>query len=209
MNVYPLIEAEKRGRRNVTRACELLKVSRTAFYAYLSRPSGGTRTTRTWPRRSRPCTRNPRAAAALRGCTLSCAAAGSGMAASGWPAPAGTARCLLPVSLTFRQRSSYRVSHVRPLARGANRGSLRDSHPRTTPNSDAGPRWAGQPLPRPSAASAWPQRSRAEAYRRGMLANWVNGCTTRGRPPASGHARHQRRRPSRGLRYSPHAGRQP
>jgi putative transposase len=39
VNVYPFIEAEKRGRRNVTRACELLKVSRAAFYAYLSRPS--------------------------------------------------------------------------------------------------------------------------------------------------------------------------
>ena len=36
MNVYPFIEAEKRCRRNVKRACELLKVSRAAFYAYLS-----------------------------------------------------------------------------------------------------------------------------------------------------------------------------
>ena len=33
MNVYPFIEAEKQGRRNVKRACELLKVSRTAYYA--------------------------------------------------------------------------------------------------------------------------------------------------------------------------------
>jgi hypothetical protein len=40
VNVYPFIEAEKRCRRNVTRACELLKVSRAAFYAYLSGPSG-------------------------------------------------------------------------------------------------------------------------------------------------------------------------
>ena len=40
MNVYPFIEAEKRCRRNVKRACELLKVSRAAFYAYLSGPSG-------------------------------------------------------------------------------------------------------------------------------------------------------------------------
>jgi putative transposase len=36
VNVYPFIEAEKRCRRNVKRACELLKVSRAAFYAYLS-----------------------------------------------------------------------------------------------------------------------------------------------------------------------------
>ena len=39
MNVYPFIEAEKRGRRNVKRACELLKVSRAAFYAHLAGPS--------------------------------------------------------------------------------------------------------------------------------------------------------------------------
>jgi transposase InsO family protein len=40
VNVYPFIEAEKRCRRNVKRACELLKVSRAAFYAWLSGPSG-------------------------------------------------------------------------------------------------------------------------------------------------------------------------
>ena len=39
MNVYPFIAAEKRGRRNVKRACELLKVSRAAFYEYLKGPS--------------------------------------------------------------------------------------------------------------------------------------------------------------------------
>lgn len=39
MNIYPFIEAEKRCRRNVKRACELLKVSRAAFYQYLSGPS--------------------------------------------------------------------------------------------------------------------------------------------------------------------------
>jgi transposase InsO family protein len=32
VNVYPFIEAEQAQRRNVTRACALLKVSRTAFY---------------------------------------------------------------------------------------------------------------------------------------------------------------------------------
>ena len=35
MNIYPFIEAEKKGRRNVKRACELLVVSRTAFCAHL------------------------------------------------------------------------------------------------------------------------------------------------------------------------------
>ena len=33
MSVYPFIEEEKQGRRNVKRACELLKVSRAAYYA--------------------------------------------------------------------------------------------------------------------------------------------------------------------------------
>jgi transposase InsO family protein len=33
--VYPFIEAEKAGRRSVKRACELLKVSRAAFYGHL------------------------------------------------------------------------------------------------------------------------------------------------------------------------------
>jgi hypothetical protein len=36
VNVYPFIEAEKVCRRNVKRACELLKVSRAAFYQHLA-----------------------------------------------------------------------------------------------------------------------------------------------------------------------------
>jgi transposase InsO family protein len=39
VSVYPFIEAEKAGRRNVSRACVLLKVSRAAFYAHLKGPS--------------------------------------------------------------------------------------------------------------------------------------------------------------------------
>jgi transposase InsO family protein len=38
VNVYPFIEAEKAGRRNVKRACELLQVSRAAYYAHRSGP---------------------------------------------------------------------------------------------------------------------------------------------------------------------------
>jgi hypothetical protein len=38
VSVYPFIEAEKAGSRNVKRACELLKVSRAAFYQHLSGP---------------------------------------------------------------------------------------------------------------------------------------------------------------------------
>jgi hypothetical protein len=33
VNVYPFIEAEKAQQRNVKRACELLEVSRAAYYA--------------------------------------------------------------------------------------------------------------------------------------------------------------------------------
>jgi transposase InsO family protein len=39
VNVYPFIEAEKAGRRNVKQACALLKVSRAAFYQHLAGPS--------------------------------------------------------------------------------------------------------------------------------------------------------------------------
>jgi transposase InsO family protein len=36
VSIYPFIEAEKACRRNVKRACELLKVSRAAFYQHLA-----------------------------------------------------------------------------------------------------------------------------------------------------------------------------
>jgi transposase InsO family protein len=39
VSCYPFIEAEKAGRRNVARACALLKVSRAAFYQHLAGPS--------------------------------------------------------------------------------------------------------------------------------------------------------------------------
>jgi transposase InsO family protein len=39
VTVYPFIEAEKAGRRNVKRACELLKVSRAACYQHRAGPS--------------------------------------------------------------------------------------------------------------------------------------------------------------------------
>ena len=34
MNVYPFIEAEQAGKHNVKRACELMKVSRSAYYQH-------------------------------------------------------------------------------------------------------------------------------------------------------------------------------
>lgn len=39
MTVYPFIEAEKAQQHNVKRACELLKVSRSAYYAHCAGPS--------------------------------------------------------------------------------------------------------------------------------------------------------------------------
>jgi hypothetical protein len=36
VNCYPFIEAERAGSRNIKRACELLKVSRAAFYQHLA-----------------------------------------------------------------------------------------------------------------------------------------------------------------------------
>ena len=39
MNVYPFIEAEKHGDHNVKRACELLEVSRSAYYAHRAEPA--------------------------------------------------------------------------------------------------------------------------------------------------------------------------
>jgi transposase InsO family protein len=38
VTVYPFIEAEKTQRHNVTRACELLEVSRSAYYAHRGGP---------------------------------------------------------------------------------------------------------------------------------------------------------------------------
>jgi hypothetical protein len=34
VNVYPFIEAEQASRRNVKRACELMEVSRSAYYQH-------------------------------------------------------------------------------------------------------------------------------------------------------------------------------
>ena len=39
MNVYPFIEAEQAGQHSVKRACELLEVSRAAFYQRAAGPS--------------------------------------------------------------------------------------------------------------------------------------------------------------------------
>lgn len=83
MSVDPFIEAEKRGGHSVKRACELLGVSRAAFYA---RRSGvpGPRAMRSWPSASPRCTHAHEAATARRASMRSCSGTGSG-ADGGWP----------------------------------------------------------------------------------------------------------------------------
>ena len=88
MNLYPFIEAEKAQQRNVKRACELLKVSRAAYYAHRAAVPSARRLADeelTEHIRQAPI-RRPRAAMAPRASTPSCAARGGGTAASAWPA---------------------------------------------------------------------------------------------------------------------------
>jgi hypothetical protein len=69
VRVYPFIEAEKAGRRNVARACALLKVSRAAFYQYLSGPSQRDRDDAALAAQITAVHSESKAATALRGCT--------------------------------------------------------------------------------------------------------------------------------------------
>jgi hypothetical protein len=85
VNLYPFIEAEKAQRRNVKRACELLEVSRAAYYAH--RAEGhrhASAPTTSSPSASARPTRHPRAATAHHASTPNCAAAAIGTPASGW-----------------------------------------------------------------------------------------------------------------------------
>jgi hypothetical protein len=84
VNLYPFIEAEKTQQRNVKRACELLEVSRAAYYANRAdSPRPGSWSTRSSPSTSAKPTRGPRAATAPRGSTRNCAVTATATAASG------------------------------------------------------------------------------------------------------------------------------
>jgi hypothetical protein len=86
VNCYPFIEAEKAQRRNVKRACELLKVSRAAYcQARRTSPADGRGRTPGWLPGSRRHTRSRRAGTGRRAFTPSCAARGTGTPASGSP----------------------------------------------------------------------------------------------------------------------------
>jgi hypothetical protein len=86
VNCYPFIEAGKSQRRNVKRACELLKVSGPPT---TQRATAGPRTeppgTPSCSRRSRRSTRNRKGVTVRRGSTLSCAPRAGGTPASGSP----------------------------------------------------------------------------------------------------------------------------
>ena len=87
MNVFPFIEAEKVEQRNVAKACELLEVSRSAFYEW-SKHSPSAREIadgelgRAHRGDLRPVSGHLRLAA---GASPSCAATGCRWPASGWP----------------------------------------------------------------------------------------------------------------------------
>ena len=87
MNVYPFIEAERAQQRTLKRACELLEVSRAAYYATMAAPSRPANAPmRSSPSTSARPTRHPRAATAPPASTPRCVVAGTAMAASVWHA---------------------------------------------------------------------------------------------------------------------------
>ena len=87
VNVYPFIEAEKAQQRTLKRACELLEVSRAAYYAHRagSRRRPASAPTTSSPSTSARPTRPPRAATAPHASTPNCVAAGTATAVSASP----------------------------------------------------------------------------------------------------------------------------
>jgi putative transposase len=86
VNCYPFIEAEKSQRRNVKRACELLKVSRSAYYAARDgRPSDRAAQDAELAAQVKAVHGNRRAATAPRGSTPPCGLRAGGIPASGSP----------------------------------------------------------------------------------------------------------------------------
>ena len=150
MNVFPFIEAEKAEQRNVKRACELLEVSRAAFYEHLHRPSRRARDDAELAAKIQAVHEESAAVTARRGCTLSCAAAGTGMAVSaGRPADART-------GLAGRRQKRWQTttSPTRPPRRPADL-SAATSPPTRQTQLEAGA--ATSPTSPPGrAGSTWP-----------------------------------------------------
>lgn len=86
MNVYPFIEAEKQGGQHVKRACELLRVSRAAYYADRDdQPGARHREDAELTELITKVHQDPRTATALRASTPNCATAAVDTGASGSP----------------------------------------------------------------------------------------------------------------------------
>jgi hypothetical protein len=85
VNVYPFIEAEKAQQRNVKRACELLEVSRAAYYAHRANtPRRVSAPRSSSPSTSARSTMRPRAATGLHVSTPNCVDAAIGMPGNRW-----------------------------------------------------------------------------------------------------------------------------
>ena len=86
MNVYPFIEAEKSKQCNVARACVLLKVSRSAFYAHrTAAPSQRERDDAELTDAILAVYEEPTAPTARRGCTPSWSTRAAATAANASP----------------------------------------------------------------------------------------------------------------------------
>jgi putative transposase len=86
VNVDPFIEAERAQQHNITRVCQLLKVSRAAYYTRgAGSASAHQQVDQQLSEHIRAPTPRPRAATALPASTRSCAAPATGTAASASP----------------------------------------------------------------------------------------------------------------------------
>jgi hypothetical protein len=86
VNLYPFIEAEKTQQRNVKRACELLEVSRAAYYANgADSPSTRQLVDTELTEHIGQAHQGSKGATAPRGSTPNCAVTATATAASGSP----------------------------------------------------------------------------------------------------------------------------
>ena len=87
MNVYPFIEAERAQQGSVKRTCELLEVSRAAYYAHHAGAVPARQgTDEELTEHIRQAHQAPRAARGHHASTPNCVVAGTAMAASVWHA---------------------------------------------------------------------------------------------------------------------------
>ena len=86
MNVHPFIEAEKAQQRNVKRACELLEVSRAAYYVHRTAiPSARQRTDDELTEHIRQVHQASKGRYGAPRSTPNCVAGAIGTGESGWP----------------------------------------------------------------------------------------------------------------------------